>query len=136
MSSAVPKPPAAKPDEEATAEEEQGALSPLHPDLLSSPDRAIFEQLHQSVESSTAPDVLQQRLQHISTNLEFSIDQFADGVHAMATTRDTAERVADKSLKDAADVLEDRSKERKERGGGVGPMEALRGLARVLNRGR
>lgn len=133
MSSAVPKPPPAKPESEPATSQDEGALSPLHPDFLSSPDRAIFAQLNQS---STAPDTLQQRLQNISSNLEFSIDQFADGVHAMATTRDMAERVADKSLKDAAEVLEDRAKERREKSGSVAPMEALRGLARVLNRGR
>lgn len=134
MSSAVPKP-AANPSDDKTSNTnaDPGALSPLHSDLLSSPDRAIFAQLNQS---STAPEDIEQRLQHISTNLEFSIDQFADGVHAMATTRDMAERVADKSLKDAAEVLEDRSKERREKSGSVAPMEALRGLARVLNRGR
>jgi kinetochore protein Mis13/DSN1 len=112
----------------------EGALSPLHADLLSSPDRAIFQQLNESATSAFAPEALQQRLQHISSNLEFSIDQFAESVHTIATTRDTAEQAADRSLKDAAAVLDERAKVRRENnGGGVGTLEALRGLARVLN---
>lgn len=54
----------------------------------------------------------------------------------MATTRETAERVADRSLKDATDILEERNKEKKERDGSIEPMGALRGLAKVLNRGK
>jgi len=54
----------------------------------------------------------------------------------MATTRNMAERVADKSLKDATDILEERDKEKKQKTGGIEPMGALRGLAKVLNRGK
>ena len=111
-------------------------LSPLNSDLLSSPDRAIFAQLNGLTSSSSGPTALQQRLQSISSGLEFSIDQFAHGVHAMATTRDTAERVADRSLRDATDILEERDKEKKQKSGNIEPMGALRGLAKVLNRGK
>jgi kinetochore protein Mis13/DSN1 len=52
----------------------------------------------------------------------------------MATTRDTAERVAERSLRDATDILEERDKEKKQRSGNIEPMGALRGLAKVLNR--
>lgn len=134
VKSAIPPPPAPpspqKHPNEPSSPAPAAALSPLHPTLLSSPDRAILTQLTEPATSSTAPEALQQRLQHISSNLEFSIDQFAESVHALATTRDTAEEVADRSLKDAAELLEERAKERR---GGVGTMEALRGLARVLN---
>ena len=54
----------------------------------------------------------------------------------MATTRDTAERVADRSLRDATDILEERDKEKKQKSGNIEPMGALRGLAKVLNRGK
>ena len=108
----------------------------MNSDLLSSPDRAIFAQLNELTSSSSGPSALQQRLQSISSGLEFSIDQFAHGVHAMATTRDMAERVADKSLRDATDILEERDKEKKQKSGTIEPMGALRGLAKVLNRGK
>ena len=130
--------PAATPEkQQATAVEPAlRGLSPLNSALLSSPDRAIFAQLNELTSSSSGPSALQQRLQSISSGLEFSIDQFAHGVHAMATTRDMAERVADKSLRDATDILEERDKEKKQKSGTIEPMGALRGLAKVLNRGK
>ncbi|KAM0720922.1 hypothetical protein Q7P37_003207 [Cladosporium fusiforme] len=126
------------PEKQATPDAESAVrgLSPLNSDLLSSADRAIFAQLNELTTSSSGPTALQKRLQNISSNLEFSIDQLAQGVHAMATTRDMAERVADRSLKDATDILEERNKEKKEKDGGIEPMGALRGLAKVLNRGK
>jgi kinetochore protein Mis13/DSN1 len=134
--SAIPAP---TPEKQKAAPEPQTTirgLSPLNSDLLSSPDRAIFAQLNELSTSSSGTNALQQRLQNISSSLEFSIDQFAHGVHAMATTRDTAERVADRSLKDATDILEERDKEKKQKIGSIEPMGALRGLAKVLNRGK
>ncbi|EGP92397.1 uncharacterized protein MYCGRDRAFT_102358 [Zymoseptoria tritici IPO323] len=58
---------------------------------------------------------------------------FAHGVHTLSTTRDTADRLAEKSLKDAADALEEREKQRAATGKSLDQMNALRGLARVLN---
>ena len=74
-------------------------------------------------------------MRNIATNLEFSVDQFAHGVHALTSTKETAERLAERSLGDAAGVLEEREKERKAGAGkgAVDAMDALRGLARVLN---
>ena len=54
----------------------------------------------------------------------------------MTTSRETADRVAEKSLKDATDILEERDKEKKAKSAGIEPMGALRGLAKVLNRGK
>jgi kinetochore protein Mis13/DSN1 len=54
----------------------------------------------------------------------------------MATTRDIADRVAERSLRDATDILEDRDKANKQESGNIEPMGALRGLAKVLNRGK
>lgn len=134
--SAIPAPTPEKQKGTPTPELGLRGLSPLNSDLLSSPDRAIFAQLNELASSSSGTNALQQRLQNISSNLEFSIDQFAHGVHAMVTTRDMAERVADKSLKDATDILEERDKEKKQKTGSIEPMGALRGLAKVLNRGK
>jgi kinetochore protein Mis13/DSN1 len=134
--SAIPAPTPEKQKATALPEPAVRGLSPLNADLLSSPDRAIFAQLNDLTTSSSGTNALQQRLQNISSSLEFSIDQFAHGVHAMATTRDMAERVADRSLKDATDILEERDKEKKQKTGSIEPMGALRGLAKVLNRGK
>jgi kinetochore protein Mis13/DSN1 len=134
--SAIPAP---TPEKQKAAPEPQTTLrglSPVNADLLSSPDRAIFAQLNELTTSSSGTNALQKRLQNISSNLEFSIDQFAHGVHAMATTRDMADRVAERALKDATDILEERDKEKKQKTGSIEPMGALRGLAKVLNRGK
>ena len=134
--SAIPAPTPEKQKPTPALEKAIRGLSPVNSELLSSPDRAIFAQLNELTTSSTGTNALQQRLQGISSSLEFSIDQFAQGVHAMATTRDMAERVADKSLRDATEILEERDKEKKQKTGSIEPMGALRGLAKVLNRGK
>ncbi|KAK4506921.1 hypothetical protein PRZ48_000654 [Zasmidium cellare] len=111
-----------------------GSVSPLRQDDLDSPQRAIFEQLQSSAaDSTTEPQALQQRLRTISDNLEFAVDQFAHGVHALSTTRETAARVAEKSLANAANALDEREKQRSAGGRGADQMDTLRGLARVLN---
>lgn len=111
-----------------------GELSPLRHDVLDTPQRAIFEQLHNPApDASTDTGSLQQRLRNISDDLEFAVDQFAHGVHALTTTRETAERVAERSLSEAAKALEERDKQRTASGQAVDQMDALRGLARVLN---
>jgi kinetochore protein Mis13/DSN1 len=110
------------------------ALSPLKSDLLDTPQRAIYDQLHTQPSTETIePALIQQRLREISNDLEFAVDQFAHGVHALQVTKDTAERLADHSLADAATALEERHKERTVGGKSVDPMDALRGLAKVLN---
>lgn len=111
-----------------------GQVSPLRQDALDSPQRAIFEQLQSSAtDPTTEPEGLQQRLRTISADLEFAVDQFAHGVHALNTTRETAARVAEMSLANAANALEEREKQRAAGGTGAGQMDTLRGLARVLN---
>jgi kinetochore protein Mis13/DSN1 len=111
-----------------------GGVSPLRPDLLDSPQRAIFERLDcNTADFSTEPDAIQTRLRTISDDLEFTVDMFAHGVHALSTTRDTADRVAEKSLKDAADALEERERQRAASGKSLDQMNVLRGLARILN---
>ena len=129
MRSAVPASPPSKAGTEA-----EGELSPLHPDLLDSPQRKILEELQApTAESSTHPEALQTRLRHISDNLEFSVDQFAHGMHTISTTRDTAERLADKTLADAAEILEEREKERRAKGKSGDAFDALKALGKVMN---
>ncbi|OQO09851.1 hypothetical protein B0A48_04203 [Cryoendolithus antarcticus] len=116
---------------------ESSIFSPVNADLIDSPDRAIFAQLQQA-DSTTAHDTLQKRLQDVSANLEFSIDCFAESVHALSTSRSTAESLAERNLKEAAEVLESREDSRRAAGAVNGvpqpsAMDALRGLARVLN---
>lgn len=130
MRSAVPPSSPAR-----TGAEAEGHLSPLHPELLDSPQRKILEQLQApATDVSTDPEAIQQRLRNISENLEFSVDQFAHGVHALSTTRDTAERLADRTLAEAAEVLDEREKERRADGGkSMDALDALRALGRVMN---
>ena len=84
---------------------------------------------------STDPQSIQQRLHNVSENLEFAVDQFAHGLHVLGTTKTTAERLAHHSLSEAASVLEQREREHRVNGkNAVDPMDALKGLAKVLNR--
>lgn len=132
-------PPAPSPSKSKA--EDDGHLSPLHPELLDSPQRSILEQLQQPQSqdqqngSSTSPRTIQSRLRTIASNLEFTVDQFAHGVHALSVAKDTADRLADRSLDEAADVLHEKDREERTANGGkaVDAMDALRGLARVLN---
>lgn len=129
------------PSPSKSAAEDDGDLSPLHSELLDSPQRSILEQLQQPQSqdqqpiSSTSPLTVQSRLRTIASNLEFTVDQFAHGVHALSIAKDTADRLADRSLDEAADVLQKKETERRtiDGGKGVDAMDALRGLARVLN---
>ncbi|EME89203.1 uncharacterized protein MYCFIDRAFT_185585 [Pseudocercospora fijiensis CIRAD86] len=116
-------------------EQSEDGPSSVHPGHLDSPQRAIFEQLQSAPgASATDPAAIQERLRTISNDIEFAVDRFVHGIHALKTTRDTAERVADKSLGDAAHVLDQRERQRHRASDkGVGQMDALRGLARVLN---
>jgi len=128
--------PPTSPVESAT--EPAGQLSPLHPDLLDSPQRAILEQLHAPPTTgiSTSPSELEQRLRTLSENLEFAVDRFVHGIHALSTTRETAERLADRTLADAAEVLEERDEARRVEGKGADAFSALRALGKVMNGSR
>ena len=69
----------------------------------------------------------------MSDNLEFTVDQFAHGIHTLTTVKETADRAADRTLNDAAHTLEVREKDRRINGKAVDPMDALKGLAKILN---
>ncbi|KAK4908162.1 hypothetical protein LTR49_022888 [Elasticomyces elasticus] len=128
--SAIPVSPPSKPG--SADVEIDLALSPLHDSLLDSPQLAMLEELRRPA-TTTDPEAVQTRLRGVAEGLEFSVDSFAQGVHALTTSRATAERLAERSLGGAAQVLEGREKARKAEGRGVDPLEALRGLGRVLN---
>ncbi|KAK0280649.1 hypothetical protein LTR54_014469 [Friedmanniomyces endolithicus] len=137
--SAVPTTPPTDPDADADAD--PTPLSPLHPDLLSTPERKILAQLQNTTTTTITtatpihpnPEAIQHRFRTLASTLEFSLDNFAHGIHVLATTRETAERLAEKSLADAAEVLEARDRERRSEGGGADAMDALRALGKVLN---
>jgi kinetochore protein Mis13/DSN1 len=83
----------------------------------------------------TTPSALQTHIINLSQSLEPNIDVFADGVHKIEQYRNTAERVASKILGTAAQRLEQRDREGKEKVGseGIGVGDVLRSLAGVLN---
>lgn len=54
-------------------------------------------------------------------------------MHSLKASKDTAERLANRTLDSAATLLEEREKERRLNSRAVDPMDALRGLAKVLN---
>ncbi|KAF2088045.1 hypothetical protein K490DRAFT_56609 [Saccharata proteae CBS 121410] len=116
----------------------------ISPDLLDDPTQlAIFSTLSISdpaAEPSTAPprvqtSDIQYRIQQITTSLEPNIDIFAGGVHTVEQYRAAAERVADRVLGAAADRLEERERETREKSGtaGVGTGDVLRALGGALN---
>ncbi|KAH9826009.1 Mis12 component-domain-containing protein [Teratosphaeria destructans] len=137
--SAPPKPTAAV-SEVGPEDNESGTepLSPIRPDLLDTPQRSIFATIQiPAVTDATQPDKISEQLQNFASDLEFNIDSFADGVHVMSSTRETAERLADVRLGTAAQVLEERHQGQKadaEKKGKapLDAMESLKALGRPL----
>lgn len=78
---------------------------------------------------------LQHRLQDVSSDVEFIVDQFSHSVHAVATAKDIAGRMADRSLVDAAKALDQRDQDiaLHDTKAKVDALDALRGLAKILN---
>nr|POE80903.1 kinetochore protein mis13 [Quercus suber] len=116
--------------------EDQRRLSPIRADLLDSPQRAILANFQSttSVDGPSAPadlGALQTQMQDLSTNLEFSVDQFAHGVHALTTAKTTADSVADRTLAETAAVLDHRAQAYS--GKGADAVDSLRALGKLLN---
>lgn len=109
------------------------SLSPVNPDVLDRLQRTIFEKVGEVHETTSDPRTLYDRLRAIANDLEFTVDQWAHSVHSLSIIRETAERVAEKSLSEAAGALEEKEKQRAKGRQSVDQMDALRGLARVLN---
>jgi kinetochore protein Mis13/DSN1 len=122
-------------------------LSDIDTSLLDPSQAAILAALQFPLDSSsdaqppssaftfTTPSALQTHIINLSQSLEPNIDVFADGVHKIEQYRNTAERVASKILGTAAQRLEQRDREGKEKVGseGIGVGDVLRSLAGVLN---
>ncbi|KAF2190195.1 hypothetical protein K469DRAFT_699805 [Zopfia rhizophila CBS 207.26] len=110
------------------------ALQPQSQPLQSSPSDPHAHPLSGPF-TFTTPSALQDHLSKLSLSLEPNIDLFADGVHKIEQYRNTAERVADRVLGTAAQRLEERDREGKEKVGseGIGVGDVLRGLSGVLN---
>lgn len=134
-----------------TSEQPPPTIDPL---LLDSPEQARFLSLlsqplatsatttASSSTTSHPPTSLTRQtttqLQSLASTLEFNVDRFADGIHALAEYQRMGERVAGRALGLGAERLEERS--RRERGAGtggeaeVGTKEVLRALGEVLKR--
>lgn len=54
-------------------------------------------------------------------------------MHAISATRELGEQLADQALSEAAAALEEREKAQRANGKAVDPMDALKGLAKILN---
>jgi kinetochore protein Mis13/DSN1 len=107
--------------------------SQIDASLLDPEQAAILSELA----SSSAQDIRKQaskRLRTLQSNLEFQVDQFADGVHKLEQYQETVGRVADKILAMSAVRLEERDRREKEEIGtrDLPMQEVLRSLSRIL----
>lgn len=112
------------------------ALQPQPPDTSTFSDEPTTSPAPLSSTSTfTSSTSLQSRLTHLSASLEPTVDIFADGVHKISQYRLTAERVADRILSSAAERLEQRDRDARERTGteGVGVGDVLGALGHMLN---
>lgn len=112
------------------------ALQPQPPDTSTSSDEPTTSPAPlSSAFTSTSPTSLQSRLTHLSASLEPTVDLLADGIHKISQYRLTAERVADRILGSAAERLEQRDRDARERAGteGVGVGDVLGALGHMLN---
>jgi len=85
-------------------------------------------QSHKDLRSET-----QQRLRNVLDGLEFKIDTFADGIHAVDKLHESLRGLADRVLEQAAGALEKREQEALERAGmqKVGIGDVLRSFSRI-----
>jgi len=90
-----------------------------------------------TISSSSAEHLrtqVSERLRTIQANLEFKVDNFADGVHKVEQYQETVGRVADKILALSAMRLDSRDRREKEELGtrDLPIQEVLRSLSRIL----
>ena len=111
--------------------------------LLTAPDQKAALSTLQSFASNSQQSlaaVTSTRLQKISENIEFEVDEFATNVHALSAYKNAAERMADDTLATAAETLERREKEGMRRAfggdafGETSTRDVLRGLSRIIDR--
>jgi kinetochore protein Mis13/DSN1 len=109
--------------------------SSLDPSLLDPEDAAILSSLTTSSKSHASQ--AEKQLKTIQANIEFQVDQFADGVHKLEQARLTMEGVANKVLALSAIRLEERERQEKEKAGtrDLPIQEVLRTLSRIMPEG-
>lgn len=114
----------------------QPTSSHLAPPPPSAPSQPSSSAVPSSQLATNLVSTTQARLNSLTASLEFKIDLFADSLHRVDQYRQCVEHVADTILATAAQKLEDRDRERKERNGGaVDSIDVLRGLSRTMNGG-
>lgn len=107
--------------------------SALDPTLLDPEDANILSLLATSSSKDLALKT-QERLKSIQANIEFQVDQLADGVHKLEQACQTIEGVANKVLALSAIRLDEREKAEKEKVGtkDLPIQEVLRTLSRII----
>jgi kinetochore protein Mis13/DSN1 len=107
--------------------------SSLDPTLLDPEDANILSLLTSSSSKDLALKT-QERLGTVQANIEFQVDQLADGVHKLEQACQTMEDVANKVLALSAVRLDERERAEKEKVGmkDLPIQEVLRTLSRII----
>ena len=107
--------------------------SALNPTLLDPEDANILSLLATSSSKDLALKT-QERLRTVQANIEFQVDQLADGVHKLEQACQTMEGVANKVLALSAVRLDERERAEKEKVGtkDLPIQEVLRTLSRII----
>ena len=107
--------------------------SALDPTLLDPEDANILSLLTTSSSKELALKI-QERLKSVQGNIEFQVDQLADGVHKLEQACQSIEGVANKVLALSAVRLDEREKAEKEKVGtkDLPIQEVLRTLSRII----
>ena len=90
---------------------------PLDMALLLPEDVSHHQVLINHTPSTSLTESVSNRLGSMTSNLEYTIDSFAHGIHGVKAYRNAAERVAGRILDVSAQVLEERDQERRNRAG-------------------
>ncbi|KAH7351212.1 Mis12-Mtw1 protein family-domain-containing protein [Rhexocercosporidium sp. MPI-PUGE-AT-0058] len=113
-------------------------LDPSHIDTsLLTPEQAAILTEVTSISALEIRKQASERIQSLHPDLEFKVDQFADGVHKLEQYQQTVGRVADKILALCAVRLDERDRREKEEIGtrDLPMQEVLRSLSRILPEG-
>ena len=112
------------------------SMSPPRLELLSPAQQDILTQFL-TADASDVPkkDDIEQRVRHASNDVEFLVDQLSHSVHAISSAKDVTGRMAGQSMSNAAKTLDQRDEhlDSQDTGPKVDALDALRGLARILN---
>jgi kinetochore protein Mis13/DSN1 len=107
--------------------------SALDPTLLDPEDANILSLLT-TASSKDLASKTEERLKSVQANIEFQVDQLADGVHKLEQACQTMEGVANKVLAFSTVRLDEREREEKEKVGtrDLPIQEVLRTLSRII----